>query len=150
MLYEVNYPLFLWTIGILIFGLFLILIKKLISNKFEEFPYRKRASIMTSSEQRYYLKLLNEFGEKYFIFPQVSVDKLVEVTTSKNFYRYFNKINQKSVDFVLVDKNTFETVEVIELDDPTHLWKSRKKRDDFVNKVFDETGINLKRLTSNS
>lgn len=50
----------------------------------------------------------------------------------RNYYNYFNKINQKSVDFVLADKQTLETIKIIELDDRTHNWKYRKKRENLL------------------
>lgn len=117
------------------------------SQKPTNFLIRKK-SILIPSEQKYYRKLLEEYGDQYFIFPQLNLDKIIEVTDSLHYYSYFNKINQKSVDFVLVDKQTFAQVKVIELDDPTHLWKSRKERDIFVNQLFTNCNLVFERKQS--
>lgn len=100
---------------------------------------------MTPAEQKMYQQLEQQYGDQYYIFPQINLDKLVEVTDKTNYYHYFNKINRKSVDFVLADKNTFETVKVIELDDYTHQFEKRKKRDSFVNELFANIGLLLNR-----
>jgi hypothetical protein len=66
--------------------------------------------------------------------------------TGKDYYHYFNKINKKSVDFVLADKNTLETIQVIELDDWTHKRTDRKKRDEFVERLLENSGIKIYRV----
>lgn len=137
----------LWIGGGLLCLLLLILIKKLIS-KTQKFPYKKKRSILTPSEQKCYRKLLEEYGDQYYIFPQLNLDKIIEVTDSVHYYSYFNKINQKSVDFVLVDKQTFAPIEVIELDDLTHLLKRRKVRDEFVNTLLMRSNINIQRIAN--
>ncbi len=101
---------------------------------------------MTPSEQEMYRKLEQQYGNQYYIFPQINLDKLVEVTDKKNYYHYFNKINRKSVDFVLADKNTFETVQVIELDDWTHGLEKRKKRDNFLHSLMKQIELKIIRV----
>lgn len=108
-------------------------------------PYKKRYSIMTNAEKKYFLYLQEKYGQAYYIFPQVNLDKIIEVTDQKNFYTYFNKINRKSVDFVLANKETLETFKAVELDDYTHNWNSRKKRDAFVNEIFESIDLLLSR-----
>lgn len=110
--------------------------------------YKKRISIMTPAEQRYFRQLQQEYGGKYFIFPQINIDKLIQVDRSLNGYKARNRINQKSVDFVLVDKETLSTQLVIELDDWTHKLKNRQERDRFVEEVLRKCDIELKRIIS--
>ena len=43
--------------------------------------------------------------------------------------------------FVLVDKQTFETKLVIELDDYTHLRKDRQDRDSFIDQALKNAGV---------
>ena len=71
---------------------------------------------MTPTEQKFFRQLQKEYGEKYLIFPQINLDKLLDVEGDKNSYRARNRIAQKSVDFVLADKETLSTQLVIELD----------------------------------
>jgi Protein of unknown function (DUF2726) len=58
-------------------------------------------------------------------------------------------INQKSVDFVICDKE-FRTVVAIELDDKTHERPDRIERDEIVEGLFKEAGIRLVRIRSQS
>ncbi len=107
----------------------------------EEGTYEKR-KILTDAEQSFYLKLKELVADRYYIFPQIHLANLLTVKArGKNWKRLFNKVIQKSVDFVLVDKITFETKLVIELDDSTHLRKVRIERDSFVNSSLKSAGI---------
>lgn len=101
---------------------------------------------MTEAEQKMFKKLEQEYGNQYYIFPQINLDKLIEVTDEKNFYHYFNQINRRSVDFVLADKQTLETKQLIELDDSTHLQQKRKQRDQFVNQLLSKLNIVVRRI----
>lgn len=96
---------------------------------------------MTPFEQKYFRQLEQQYAQNYYIFPQVKLDKLVKTTDQKNFYTYWNKINKKSIDFVLVDKNTLETVQLIELNDYTHKQSRRADRDNFITRVCEKAGI---------
>lgn len=107
--------------------------------------YKKRTSVMTAAEQKFFRQLQQEYGEKYLIFPQINLDKLLEVEGSRNNYAARNKIAQKSVDFVLADKETLSTQLVIELDDWTHDLARRKKRDEFVNQLLEQHDFKIER-----
>lgn len=108
------------------------------------FPYSKRACILTHTEQTFFRKLQAVYGDYYYIFPQINLDKLVNINSWKHGYR--NSIDRKSVDFVIVNKETLETVMVLELDDPTHLRPDRMQRDEFVNDFFQQVGITFAHL----
>jgi len=122
------------TLALFLIASFLI---KLLKLRFTKFSYKKRASVMTEAEKKIFRKLQQQYGDQYYIFPQINLNKLIAVTSKTNYYHHFNKINQKSVDFVLANKETLETIKIIELDDYTHRWKSRKKRDEFVNYLME-------------
>lgn len=100
---------------------------------------------MTAAEQNFFRQLQQEYGEKYFIFPQINLDKLLEVQGNQNNYRARNRIAQKSVDFVLADKETLSTQLVIELDDWTHKLKKRQDRDEFVEKLLEKYDLRIER-----
>lgn len=112
----------------------------------DDLPFIRKDSVMTNAEQRCFRRLESEYGDTHYIFPQVGLDKLVHTTDRQHFYRYWNKINKKSVDFVLVDKVTLETVMLIELHDYTHSFTKRQQRDEFLRKICEKTGIELKVL----
>lgn len=119
---------------------------RFIKLKTARFPYKKKKSVMTDAEQRIFKKLQQQYRDKYYIFPQINLDKLITVTEKRNYYTYFNKINQKSVDFVLADRQSLETVRIIELDDDTHNRKYRKKRDEFVNTLAKAIGLPIEHI----
>ena len=104
---------------------------------------------MTPTEQKFFRQLQKEYGEKYLIFPQINLDKLLDVEGDKNSYRARNRIAQKSVDFVLADKETLSTQLVIELDDWTHKLDKRKKRDEFVEELLEKNKIQIDRFECN-
>lgn len=110
----------------------------------ELLPYSKRPCILSPTEKKFFRKLQAVYGDYYYIFPQVNIDKLVNVESWE--WKYKNFINRLSVDFVIVNKETLETEMVLELDDPTHLRPDRVERDEFVNKVFQKTGIKIAHL----
>ena len=148
---EVFQPLismFPYLLGLLVVAIFFKLMKKLLEEKSAStLPYEKTPSIMTTAEQKYFRQLEQQYAQKYYVFPQVKLDKLVKTTNQKNFYTYWNKINKKSIDFVLVDKSTLETVQLIELNDYTHKQSRRADRDIFIKRVCDKAGIDLKMVS---
>ena len=103
---------------------------------------------MTIAEQKFFKQLQQEYGEHYYIFPQINIDKIVQAEHDPHEYKARNKINRKSVDFVLADKNTLSTQLVVELDDWTHNLRKRQGRDRFVEEVLRECDIELKRITN--
>jgi hypothetical protein len=123
----------------------LLVVIKTISNKQTPtaFPYKKKDSILTAHEQQYFRHLEQQYGESNYILCQVALDRIVNTTDQKNFYTYWNKINKKSIDFVIVDKQTFQTVKLIELNDKTHSYNKRIQRDEFLVKLCESAGIKL-------
>lgn len=79
------------------------------------------------------------------ICPKVGVKDLLAVTDTKQYMKYFHKIAQKHVDFVICDKDLY-VLFAIELDDSTHETKNAKKRDHLKDKAFAAAGIPLKRI----
>ncbi|MBR0238907.1 MAG: DUF2726 domain-containing protein [Thermoguttaceae bacterium] len=113
--------------------------------------YKSRASIMTPTEIKYYDNLcdaLDGAGLEVSVWPQVNVSAIIEAKSenSKEKARAFNRICRKSVDYVIANRDTQETLVCIELDDYTHNWNSRQERDDFINAAFDDVGIPLFRI----
>jgi hypothetical protein len=107
-----------------------------------KFPYYKNRYFISNAERKVFLLLQEIVGEKYYIFPQVSIISLLKVDKNeKDFWIYFNKIRQKSVDFVLADKGSFDPVLAIELNDFTHDRYDRRERDEFVTKAFSDAGM---------
>ncbi len=114
-----------------------------------KFNYFKKRLIMSTNEYRFY-KILDSFVDpKYMIIPQVHLDELIKPSggVKKTTYLFsFRYINQKSVDFVICEKESMKPLIAIELDDSSHLKEERKNRDEQVNKLLTECHIPLLRF----
>lgn len=113
-------------------------------NKEEEIrlPYVQRKYLMSNAERNFFSVLKEAVQDKYYIIPQVQLSKIVEVNKyEKRKNTYNNKIDRKSVDFVLFEKEYFTPQVVIELDDSSHLLPEREERDKFLDKLLEKTGI---------
>lgn len=103
--------------------------------------YEKKPYLFdTNSEFSLYKVLLELFGDKYFIFPQVNYSHLIQPrkTTWEEERKYRSRIDRKSADFVMCDKDKIVPVLIIELDGSVHNLKSKQARDEFID---DLTGI---------
>jgi hypothetical protein len=83
---------------------------------------------LTGPEQELY-KRLREAVPECVVLAQVALSSLVGVTERQDWQRWFNRISQKSVDFVLCLPNDFTVVAVIELDDLSHTRADRQRAD---------------------
>ena len=104
--------------------------------------YTKKDYLLTQTELKFY-KLLKQITDELnlVICPQVT---LYEIVNNKD-YRDFGKIQSKSIDFVITEPNLKIRL-CIELDDYTHTRGKRIKRDEFINKLFEDLGIKLIRI----
>lgn len=114
----------------------------------QHLPYIKK-EIMYPFETAFF-KTLNELGE-YHVFPQLNMDKVIRVPEDNaNKWIYINQMERKSFDFCLVDKKTFETKLVIELDGDPHVIDSKTKASDsFKREALKKVGINLLHVVRN-
>lgn len=110
--------------------------------------YKPKNYIITKKEA-IFCNILFEIAKElgYMLFTQVSLYNILIMQDNLDCStqtRYFNKIAAKSIDFVLTDKD-YHIKLCIELDDETHKEAKRKERDLFINKLFEDLGINLLR-----
>lgn len=89
------------------------------------------------SEFNLYKVLLELFGDKYHIFPQVNYSHLIQPkkSTWEEERRHRSRIDRKSADFVLCDKDRVVPQLIIELDGSVHNFKSKQARDQFINEL---------------
>ena len=139
----------------LIFVIIILIIEKIINrknreseNKEEEkninykYLYIKKEYIMTEQEYKFYRLLKNYTSKNNLnLFAQVSLYAIV----NSKYYSDFNKIKSKSIDFVITDVNCKIKL-CIELDDYTHIKENRQKRDNFIDKLFEELEIKMLRI----
>lgn len=104
--------------------------------------YAKKEYLLTQTELKFY-KLLKQITDELnlVICPQVTLYEIVNIKD----YKGFSKIQSKSIDFVIAEPN-LKIKLCIELDDYTHKRSKRIKRDEFINKLFNDLGIKLIRI----
>lgn len=119
------------------------------NDKFKKTNYRYFAKnyIMTQRESSFF-KLLNDvLGTKWYIVPQVHLSALLNhKVNGQNWNAAFRHINGKSVDFVLLSKESMKPVCAIELDDASHERSDRMARDEEVERIFKQAKIPLARF----
>lgn len=98
---------------------------------------RKPFLFDTVSEFNLYKILLELFGNKYHIFPQVNYSHLIQPkkTTWEEERKHRSRIDRKSADFVFCDKERVVPQLIIEIDGSVHNFKSKQARDEFINEL---------------
>lgn len=115
-----------------------------------EFPYIK-AKLLTDAELQLFHFMENNLCqiERIAILPKVRLGDIVEldkrITTDM---KYFWKVTNKHVDFLICRRDTMEPICVVELDDYTHDNPKAKERDQFVMQVLKTAGIETARITT--
>lgn len=107
-------------------------------------PYKRRRFLMDSNAEFGLFKLLVElYGDKYYIFPQVHYSHLIEADKGnwREYKRLTSRISRKSADFVLCAKKDVSPQLVIELDGPSHAHQKRRDRDEFIDAALGGTGL---------
>jgi hypothetical protein len=112
----------------------------------QDFPYEAKSFFFSNAEASFYHTLKHTLGEQMIIFPHVALRDLVRVTDKRNYHKYFNQIDRKQIDYLLVDAKTLKPILVIELDDASHQREDRVVRDQFVEKVLAIAKIPLVRI----
>lgn len=146
------------VIVVVMVGLYLLVIQFI--NKKKE-PEEKDLSVYerkqylfdASSEFNLYKVLVELYGDRYYIFPQINYSHLIQPkkTTWEEERKYRSSIDRKSADFVFCDKERIVPKLVIELDGSAHNFKSKQARDEFIDeltKIVDLPILHLK--TSNT
>jgi hypothetical protein len=109
------------------------------------YPYQARP-ILTKRENDFYWMLRRETDRRGLIVcPKVGVKDLLAVSTKKQYTKYFHKIAQKHVDFVICDPY-LHVLFALELDDSSHDTADAKRRDQFKDRAFRAAHIPLKRI----
>ena len=135
----------------LILIIVILILEKLIKNKTEKKEekqeinlqgFEKKEYLLTQEELKFY-KILKQITDEMEInlFCQVAMYELINTRN----YKDFNKIKNKTIDFVITEKNCRIKL-CIELDDETHNQKQRIERDKIVNEIFKIANTKLIRI----
>ena len=145
----------LWPFYVIIFAIVIIKLilekdnTRLFNSKIE-FPYEKKPFLFDSvSELNSYKILLELFGDEYHIFAQVNYSHLIR-TKDKYDRGDRSKIDKKSADFVLCDKDHVIPVLVIELDGDSHKLTKKQERDEFINRVMNDLNFPILHLKTDN
>ena len=97
--------------------------------------YKVKENFITDNELKLYKVLKKVAYElKFDLFTQVALNRILEVNNRRKQQQLRNRIDRKSIDFVLYDEKTKKIVCCIELDDSTHEREERIERDLFLDK----------------
>lgn len=112
------------------------------------YKYEVKSKIMTDRELIFFEKLTNVAGSKYAVIPQVHLSAFLNhKIKGQNWKGAFSVINGKSVDYLLINKNTKQPTIAIELDDYTHQSEGRIQRDRKVEDIMNQSGMRLVRFS---
>ncbi len=137
---------------VVVIAVFLALVVATVSHGGQEhgssgsYTYKPKGHLMTRREEECFRTLNRIFEKKYYVVPQVHLSALFSHEIPGQSYKgAFAHINGKSVDFVLMNKETLKPVCAIEIDDYSHNSKRRYERDLEVERIFKEANFPLMR-----
>jgi hypothetical protein len=142
-------PIMLLAIGILL-SIVVILRRAKRKNK-QSSPsvhaddYTKVPQLLTPTELAFYQVLTDALPTEYTCMTQVALNRLIKVQKPRFGAAWrdprWNRIAQKSIDFVVVRRSDLRVMVLIELDDASHQKAQRQQRDTFLDTVC--ANINL-------
>lgn len=113
--------------------------------------WERQAQLMTDREVHFMQGLFRSVDmRRWYLCPQVRVADIVQITPrvrgrSRTWWKLFHMVAQWHCDVVIVDRRTFRVVAAVELDDASHLKKSRCRRDILLDEVMRQAGMPLLR-----
>lgn len=116
----------------------------------EALPYQPKL-FLSRAEKEFYRALRAALGDEGVVFAQVPISSVIRVApdaTSRQSWH--NKIDRKTVDFLVCDPTNLDPIAAIELDDRSHEAPKRVERDAFVNEAFAAAGVKLLRVPARS
>ncbi len=141
----------IYIYALIILGLLAILsnVEKILGLFFAGNPskYKLKKDFLTAAETNFYKSFIDYKKDDNPVLIKIRLaDIFSTVTTGKERMRDFNRISQKHLDFLVCDKNTLKPLYAIELDDKSHRSEKVQKRDEFVEGIYEQTGLKLIRV----
>jgi len=100
--------------------------------------------LLSPGERAFFNALTQSVPPDIYICPKVRVADLVDLHLDRNapdFWKHLAPINQKHVDFILVNRTDFAPLLAIELGGGSHQGREQAYRDAFIDCVFANAGI---------
>ena len=111
------------------------------------YPYTLNQPIF-SQKEGYFYRDVRPIADKLglIVFTKVRLADLLTVPKgTKDYTKWFNRIKAKHVDFVFVDRE-YNIKLLVEVDDPTHNRPDRQARDEAVDEMFRQVGMEVLHL----
>lgn len=108
--------------------------------------YYKKTYLLTKAEHEFFKALQQILEDKFFVFPQVRYDSLLGIKSGQTYWgrrAYRSRVDRKSADFVICDKQKIEPLLVIELDDNSHNYHKRQERDEFIDDILKSANLRI-------
>lgn len=113
------------------------------------YHYGRKEFFMNRAEHEFFDVLVDALGDGYYIFPQVHLSAILNHKINGQDWRAaFRRINGKSVDFVICDKDYIKPLVAIELDGRSHNEEAVRQRDETVERIFEDADLKLIRFTN--
>lgn len=113
----------------------------------KELPYKKRQFLLNIPERKIFEFLQTVIPINYVVFPQIVLSSIINTDTpQRSFWKYQNRINRKTIDFVVFERKYLVPVLAIEYDGRTHDRANRRSRDEFVDNTLRSSGIKILRI----
>ncbi len=110
----------------------------------KELPqYARKKAYITRPEAALFKSLKEIDPDRYEVFPQAALNSVIDKVTH-NAYR--NELF-RVVDFVFTDKNDYEPLLLVELNDASHMRPERSERDRKVREICERAGLPLVSFT---
>ena len=142
-------PMWMVAFGVVAVLVFVVAIKQ----NARQFPYVKAGPVLSPAERRFFFALLQALAPDQMALAKIRVADLIKVKdgiskqgSSSRFWKAFSQISQKHVDFVVVDRGSFDAKIVIELDDASHSKRGAREGDAIKDKAFAAAGLPLVRI----
>lgn len=97
--------------------------------------------VLTKPEQILYFRLVEAMPD-CIVLAQVQLSRVLGVKKGHNFRQWLNRIDRKSLDYVVCLKDA-SVVAAVELDDSTHEREDRKKADQDKEHALASAGVKL-------
>lgn len=110
---------------------------KAVRKKYDAY-YSLKPRYISQCEEEYFERIKSVLNSNYIIFPQVPLSQIVEKHSQSNYKTELFRV----IDFCIFDKSYYPVL-CIEINDATHVSKSRAKRDDKVSEILKSARIPL-------
>ena len=142
-------PNIILIISILVIGFIVYFIKGRQINSRRKSTYKKRASVMNSSESAFFFELQKQLPGGYYIFPKMRIADILETVSGKGYYHMRNSILPMHIDSIVCD-SYFKPVVVIEVNGGYHNSKSQQEKDYIKREIFKNVGLTLETVNVGS